>query len=101
MPLTLPPGAGVDDRIHPVEEAVAKVHDVALRVMNVDIRIGVRRLNVPELDGLTIGLHLVRVLECLGGPCGRRNRGEMHPQQSCDSDKRLAVFSCARMLAPA
>jgi hypothetical protein len=64
-PVDFSAGAGVDDRVKAVKKSIAHVNHVGLLEVNVDVRVGMRRLEILQHRDLTIGLQFLAGAECL------------------------------------
>src|ERR1700720_3242575 len=49
-------GAGVDDRVETVKKSIAHVNHVSLLEVNVDVRVGVRGLEISQHYNFTVGV---------------------------------------------
>jgi len=52
-PIDFSPGAGVDDRVKAVKKSIAHVNHVGLLEVNVDVRVGMRRLEILQHHGFS------------------------------------------------
>src|SRR5713226_10384830 len=58
-------GAGVDDRVEAVKKSIAHVNHVSLLEVNVDVRVGMRRLEILQHYNFTVGPQPLAGAECL------------------------------------
>src|SRR6185369_12474648 len=79
-PVDFSAGTGVDDRVRAVEKSVAHVNDVGLVKMNVDIGVGMRRLQILQHQDFTVGVQYFAIAECLLRQGIRRRRGNVQTQ---------------------
>jgi len=93
-----PPGAGVDDRLKAVKKSIAHVNHVGPLEVNVDVRVGMRRLEILQHHDFTVGLQFLAVLKVCCGKASAGDAGKCKPKSalSCGSAMRVLVFSWAQ-----
>src|SRR5208283_5737343 len=64
-PVDFSAGAGVDDRVKAVKKSIAHVNHVGLLEVNVDVRVGMRWLEILQHHDFTVGLQFLGGAECL------------------------------------
>jgi hypothetical protein len=79
------------------------VNHVGLLEMNVDVAVGMRRLEILQHHDFTVGLQFFAGVECLLRQSirGRCRNVQTHKPLSCGSAMRVLVFSWASTVAPA
>src|ERR1700732_5595069 len=55
-PVDFSAGAGVDDRVEAVKKSIAHVNHISLLEVNVDVRVGVRGLEILQHYNFTVGV---------------------------------------------
>src|SRR5258707_14346646 len=58
-PVDFSAGAGVDDRVKAVKKSIAHVNHVGLLEVNVDVRVGVRGLEILQHYNFTVGVQFL------------------------------------------
>jgi hypothetical protein len=85
-----PAGAGVDERVKAVKKRFAHVNHVGLLEVSVDVRVGMRRLEILQHHDFTVGLQFLAGAECLLRQSIRRGCRKVQ------TEKRTVVWLSAR-----
>src|SRR5260370_37291085 len=73
--------AGVDDRVEAVKKSIAHVNHVSLLEVNVDVRVGVRGLEILQHYNFTVGVQFFAAAKALLRQSIRRGGRKVQPHK--------------------